>query len=216
MKKIITLFLPSVFFVNLASSEEKFLKNEKQEIEASLYHIYSLYNPEKRPFLEVSFDKKKFFVESKINFDWVNTISFIFGKKIYINKTNWFIPKIGLLLPLENEIGYNGFNFETSFSVSLDRFEYFSINQYVLGLKHSPNIIYQYSEFKLPFERRDFSFSLNYSIQFLKLSSDKDLWIDQGPQFILSYKKVYFKPWYTWDPGHEKFAKLIIGIGYKM
>lgn len=225
MKKLI--FLAVTLLVNVYSQAQSQKKDSVESpdvrwTDISIFLSDALNPDNDKPLLWFSREEGKYFLETRVNFDWRETAGLLIGKTFSRNEKFWITPKMGILFAF-NPFGHNGLSPEVNLGGGIKKIKYFSMNQYAISLDKNPSFLYNYTE--LGFELTPWA-RFNYSAQFyypLSGNPQSEVWIDQGPQLILTLKKkYYFKPWYTWDPTHKKsdassrapLQKWILGIGY--
>lgn len=167
------------------------------------------FNPKlNRPLMWFSHEEGKYFIEGRMNFDYPETAGMLLGKTLSKNERFWFTPKTGILFS-QNNLGYDGISLETNLGGKLGNFKYFVMLQRAISLNSKPSFAYSYTQLGYRVKWLQF----NYSAQFFSQLAGSGVWIDHGPQIIIFLKKIYVKPWYTWDIEH-KVQKFVIGLGY--
>ncbi len=218
MKQIIVflfaIFMATSSVVNAQTSNQK-EDTTKKEVptawtDVSLFDIDKIKESTTTPLIWYTHDNGKYYIESRVNFDWAMTAGVFAGKTFSKNDKFWITPKFGCLFSFNKE-GYNGLSPEFNFGGSVGKFRYFTMSQCAVSLnpEKNPSYLYGYYEagYQLPYVK------IGYASQFFHPTDQSKTWTDQGPFMVISYKEFYLKPWYTWDPSRN-VQKFIVGLGY--
>lgn len=176
----------------------------------SLFENYRL-SGYKNPLLWYVREEEKYYFEVRMNFDWSNTASIVIGKTFSRSSKFWITPKAGVLFSCDDKSGYNGLTIEPNIGGKIGKFKYFSMIQYAIGIDSQKDFAYSYIETSVQVAK-NIRFNVSGQV-FQSMSQNEDVWVDIGPQLLISFGNFYFKPWYTFDPNHIN-EKVIIGIGY--
>jgi hypothetical protein len=222
MKSIITFVLVLCIYSLYAVTKEK--EEDKTEVKPNedkkwtdigMFIVANLKNHSSKPVLWVSHDNPKFYVETRLSFDWSNTGGIFFGKTFSKSNTFWVTPKMGFLFAFDRETGYDGASPEINFGGSVKKFRYFFMNQVAISFHKNPSFFYQYVQMGFDWKY----FSTNISFQTYQEFRNVKPAIDIGPQVLIpipvpGYGNFYLKPWYTRSVIDQKLHKFIIGLGY--
>ncbi len=178
--------------------------------DVSLWQVVRVKAPQKGPILWFSHEHVRFFLETRLNFDWSNTAGFIMGKTISPKGKFWLTPKAGLLFGATKD-AYNGSTFEINLGGSKKSFSYFSMSQLAVSFQmKNPHFIYEFVDLKWNICK---FFALSNANQLYWEIGSKKPAIDLGPQLTLSVKGFYWKTWYTGNP-ISHLQKVTFGFGY--
>lgn len=206
--KIICVLLLIVTCSTVVKSQDSIAPGSFSDI--SIFENYRIHDS-KNPLLWYVREEVDYYFEARMNFDWSNTAGLVFGKTFSKSDLFWVTPKAGALFSFDDENGFNGISLESNFGGEAKRFKYFGMLQYAVAVDYNDDFAYSYIESSLRISKK---IRLNLSCQIFKSISYRDVWVDVGPQIFVSFGKFYFKPWFTYDPGHESKEKVIVGIGY--
>ena len=181
----------------------------------SVFGIYRVSSGKGVPLMWFTQENGRYFLETRANFDWANTVTIAVGKTISFGNYS-ATPKVGILLAMSNS-GYDGASLEINHGISFGDFGIFQMNQVAVGLRNAnPTFFYNYSEVSYSLIK---NVSFVYGAQFFRALETQEgqekleWWIDHGPQLKISFKGgFYAKPWLTWDPNHDN-QKVIVGLG---
>ena len=178
----------------------------------SLYQVFKIKQGPKFPIIWFSHESGKYFLESRLNFDWNGTAAIIAGKTFQKKDGFWITPKAGLFFGFADG-GYNGLTFEANFGGKRKHLKYFTMNQVAVSFqKKNPAFFYQYTDIGYDAEYIFISGSFQF---YQEMRKDAEPFFDIGPQVMVPIKKFYTKFWYTIDP-HPKhlLSKITLGLGY--
>ena len=208
MKKI-TLIIIAIYYSVSVKATDTSLVTKWTDISA--WQVIRLKSEQKAPLLWVSHEHQKFFLETRVNFDWTATLGFIVGKTFQKKEAFWITPKAGLLLGATKD-AYNGSSVEINFGGSKQKFSYFAMNQFAASFqKKNPAFLYQFVNVQYK-PCKYFAISVGYQI-YEETRKGTIPSIDIGPQLSFNFKGFYLKTWYTGDP-ISKLQKITFGLGY--
>lgn len=177
----------------------------------SAWQVIGLKSEQKAPLLWGNHEHQKFFLETRINFDWTATLGFIAGKTFQKKKVFWITPKAGLLLGATKD-AYNSTTVEVNFGGNKKNFSYFTMNQFAVSFQRkNPLFIYQFVNVQYRMHKC-FDISAGYQI-YEEIKKGAIPSIDIGPQLTFNFRGFYLKTWYTGDP-ISKQQKITFGLGY--
>lgn len=178
----------------------------------SAWQTVRIREPQKGPILWFNHEEIKYFIETRLNFDWSNTIGLIAGKTFSKSAKFWVTPKAGVLVGASKD-AFNGTTIETNLGGQKKKFSYFTMTQFAFSFqKKTPGFFYEFVN--LAFNINKY-FSLSAAGQtFQPLNKGDKPDTDIGPQVTVTVKKFYLKLWYTGDP-YNKRQKMIFGLGYQ-
>lgn len=208
MRKVIVLFMICIYYISTNAADTSIVS---KWTDISAWQTVRINSEQKAPLLWVSHEHKKFFLETRVNFDWSSTLGIIAGKTFQKKNEFWITPKAGLLLGASKD-AYNGTTLEVNFGGTKKKFSYFAMNQFATSFqKKNPAFVYQFVNLQLDINNY-FSISGAYQI-YQETHKDVLPALDIGPQLVLKIKGFYLKTWYTGDP-ISKLQKVTFGFGY--
>ena len=213
MRDFVFLFLIFLsLFTKGQKKENQWNDSIKSSTDVAAYLVARTDINKNKPVIWVTHESGKFFYEVRGNFDACETAGILAGKTFALkNGSFWITPKVGVLFAL-NDQGYDGISVENNLGGKFAWSYYFSMNQFSFSLKKSkPNFFYGFSTFGFQYWRM----RIAYSFQLYYEMNSSSVWIDHGPQMTILLNHFYLKPWYTWDPGHKKLEKFVLGFGYQ-
>ncbi len=208
MKKIIVLFMVCIYCISTNAADTSIVS---KWTDISAWQTIRINSEQKAPLLWVSHEHKKFFLETRVNFDWLSTFGVIVGKTFQKKNEFWVTPKAGLLLSASKD-AYNGTTWEVNFGGTKKKFSYFTRNQFATSFqKKNPAFVYQFVN--LQFDVNKY-FSISGAYQIYQETRKGVLPVlDIGPQAVFRFKGFYLKTRYTGDL-ISKLQKVTFGFGY--
>jgi hypothetical protein len=221
MKKVTTFICALIAFVAShaqPNAAEKKFDTSKYKISSwtdiSMYQVWKLHKTPKLPIMWFSHEHIKFFLESRLNFDWNGTAAIVAGKTFQKKDAFWATPKAGVFFGFLPAEGYNGATFEINMGGKWKRLTWFTMNQLAVSFqKKNPPFLYQYTDVgcDLKYVFLSGSFQIYYETR-----QGSEVFVDIGPQVKVPIKKFYAKLWYTGDPNPKhKLQKITVGLGYQ-
>lgn len=208
MKKIITI-LGMLFVLNSTLAADTSIVSQWTDISAR--QSIRIKAEQRAPLLWASHEHKKFFLETRVNFDWTATLGFIAGKTFQKKETFWITPKAGVLVGASKD-AYNGTTLEANLGGAKKKFSYFLMNQLAVSFqKKNPPFVYQFVNLQYRLHKC-FAVSAGYRL-YEETRKGAIPSIDIGPQIAFMLRGFYLKIWYTGDP-ISKLQKVTFGLGY--
>lgn len=188
--------------------------SKAQSIDFSVFGIHQVWSKKDIMLSWAMYQKNKFSLQTRLNFDAPGTVSIIPG---YVIKTKKFtiVPEFGVLYgdykSLSTEYyGYGAFG-------KNKRTELYVFGQHSWALRNNISFGYTYNQILWPVDMKR-NFRIGLAGQYLTQTFIKNRFefLDIGPQFKINFfGNYYLKIWPTRDPLNNR-SKVITGVGINL